>query len=314
MKEWLINGILIGTLNIPITYLRRHFYILSSDDYYFINCWCRGCIISIIYFFTYDSICLQYYFTAYIGIIIGVQKYLYINTRDVSICDPHYIDRTSTMLADAIIWGNWNVMCFGGGTIIVFGVMVIDNVCVSNWFNIQHIDSLPLCESLLHPNNSRSTDRNHQYIASIMLKTIQYISIKSIIYYNTDISLMCSTPIIFYCTISEIFAFSIIKISMNGPFILDTYAPVENIRDKVFSLITICILELCYDYGFIFILTYKPNIGYMLIILDTFRLIEEIVTVNNNEIIDLSRDFRIIGIIIYLYGAMFFYPTFIFLN
>ena len=54
MKEWLISGMLIGTINIPINYLRRHLYIFSSSDYYFLNGVVKSGVVTCIFIFVYD--------------------------------------------------------------------------------------------------------------------------------------------------------------------------------------------------------------------------------------------------------------------
>tara|TARA_Y100000768_G_C23990603_1_gene692347 strand:+ start:4299 stop:5252 length:954 start_codon:yes stop_codon:yes gene_type:complete len=317
MKEWLIRGILIGTINIPINYLTRQFYIISSNDYYYLNYITKSCIASCVFLFTYDIVTYTHIFAACVGIISGIQKYLYINTRDVSCIDTQYVERITTMILDSCIWNSWNswnAMSFGGGTIITLGVILFDNATISSWFNTQYVQVLPLYQNLLNDENGRHNERNHQYVGSILLKSVEYIALKSIIYYENNISLSNVTTIIYFYTIGRTFVFTIIKFSMDGNFILDKYTPVENIRNKVFCLMCICILELCYDYGLIFILTYKPNIGYALIILDTYRLVQESVIAFNIESNNLTHELTTIGIIVYIYGALFFYPTFIFLN
>lgn len=314
MKPWLIKGILIGTINIPIKFLTYQFYFISSNDYYYLNYITKSCIISCLFLFTYNHIEHLHIFAACIGILSGVQKYLYINTRDVSTIDTQYIERITTMLIDTCIWNTWNVLCFIGGTIITIGMLLIENSSIEIWFNTQHVRILPLYQNLLDNEYGRHNERNHQFIGSILLKSSEHIALKAIIYYNNDINFSSLTSILYFYTIGRTLVFTIIKFSMDGNFILDKYSPVENIRDKVLCLLCICVLELSYDYGVIYILSYKPNVGYALIIFDTYRLIQECVIAYNMQVDNLTQELTTIGIILYVYGAFFFYPIFIFLN
>ena len=313
MKEWLIAGILVGTINIPINYLTRQFFIISSSDYYFLISLTKCCFATTVFLFTYDSLCVNYLGAMCIGVISGVQKYLYINTRDVSNINPQYVERISTMLIDSSIWDTWNAMCFGGGTIIVMAVLIIDNATMSRWFiTEQQHDDLPLYENLI-TQPRYNNERNNQYVGSILLKSIEYIALKIIIYYNEH-SLACMTSIIFFYTIGDMIVFTIIKVSMDGYFILDKYSPVENIRNKFFMIVVISCLEILYELGLIYILTFKQNIGYALIIIDTYRIMEESILCYYDVNNDLTQELTKIGLILYIYGSLFFYPTFIFLN
>lgn len=313
MKEWLITGILVGSINIPINYLTRQLFIISSSDYYFLISVTKCSVATLVFLFTYDSLSLNYFPAICIGGISGVQKYLYINTRDVSNINPQYLERISTMLIDSSIWDTWNAMCFGGGTIIVMARLIIDNATISRWFiTEQQPDDLPLYENLI-TQPIYNNERNNQYVGTILLKSIEYIALKIIIYYNEQ-SLACMTSIIFFYTIGDTIVFTIIKVSMDGYFILDKYSPVENIRNKFFMIVVISCLEILYEFGLIYILTYKQNIGYALIIIDTYRLLEEYVICYYDANNDLTQELTKIGLLLYIYGAVFFYPTFIFLN
>ena len=314
MKEWLISGMLIGTINIPINYLRHHLFIFSSSDYYFLNAVVKSGVVTCIFIFVYDYNCIIYNYAIIAGALRAIQKYLYINTRDVSCIDIQYIERIITMLGDSVIWDTWNAMCFGGGTIIANAVLLFDNIKIGDWFYNEHTCVLPLSESLLGGDSFRNNDRNLQYVGSILLGSAEHITLKTILYYNTDTCITCMASIVFFYTMGDTLVFTTIKIIMDGPFILDNYDPVENIRNIILILVFIVFFERLYDCGLIFILSYKPNIGYALIVLDSYKLVEECVTWYKHEMSDILHECTIVGVCLYIYGALFFYPTFIFID
>ena len=74
MKEWLIAGILVGTINIPINYITRQCFIISSSDYYFLISVTKCCVATLVFLLTYDYLSLNYFHAICIGGISGVKK------------------------------------------------------------------------------------------------------------------------------------------------------------------------------------------------------------------------------------------------